>query len=183
MCHLTSRGGLGRGAPGNGEPSLTSRCRNVACLLVRWPFAQQPARVRTGWIWFTGAMDFVDPHFHLWDVASKEAGHDGPLIGGPAELHPQYTWQVSHRCTRFWAGVAPTLPHRHRRRSRGLELSPAAWLTVAPFARQPAASAVTGCTVSRAGICAAFPTLRGVTSSRIVGHRHCRATWPPAEPI
>eukprot|EP01120_Amphizonella_sp_Union-15-10_P016910 TRINITY_DN918_c0_g1_i4.p1 TRINITY_DN918_c0_g1~~TRINITY_DN918_c0_g1_i4.p1 ORF type:complete len:238 (-),score=46.96 TRINITY_DN918_c0_g1_i4:318-1031(-) len=35
-------------------------------------------------------MDFIDPHFHIWDVQTKVAGHNASILGTPGAKFPVY---------------------------------------------------------------------------------------------
>jgi hypothetical protein len=55
-------------------------------------------------------MEFVDTHFHLWDVTNDEAGHERECLGSYAEAYPVYTIDVRvcmHPSNPPWSEVAP----------------------------------------------------------------------------
>ena len=49
-------------------------------------------------------MDFVDPHFHAWDVTNAAVGHDAAILGPPAAQYPQYLPAVSSTAAALCGG-------------------------------------------------------------------------------
>ena len=42
----------------------------------------------------TAPIEFIDTHFHLWDVHNEEAGHTAAMLGEFVTAYPTYTMEV-----------------------------------------------------------------------------------------